>query len=99
MLPSVTPRGELKIVSAFLVMLGFMLLGFGGGLTLVEFGHRLFQHFGMRDQIILDDGLDVAALGIGETLRGVRAPERAPTMRARTERERSKRNEGIGKSF
>jgi hypothetical protein len=47
-----------------------MLLGFGGGLTFVEFGHRLFEHFRMRNQIIPDDGLDVAALGIGETLRG-----------------------------
>ena len=64
-----TPRGELKIVSAFLATLGFMLLGFGGGLALAQFGHRLFEHLGMRDQVIPDDGLDVAALGVGEALR------------------------------
>ena len=45
-----------------------MLLGFGGGLPLAQFVHRLFKHFGMRDQVVADDGLDVAALGIGEAL-------------------------------
>ena len=46
-----------------------MLLGFGGGLALAQFGHGLFQHLGMREQIVPDDGLDVAALAVGKTLR------------------------------
>ena len=46
-----------------------MLLGLGGGLTLVQFGHRLFQHLGMGHQIVLDDGLDIRALAVGKTLR------------------------------
>ena len=48
---------------------GFVLGGFRRGLTLAEFGHRLFEHFGMCDQVIPDDGLDIAALGVGEALR------------------------------
>jgi hypothetical protein len=46
-----------------------VLFGFSRGLALAQFGHRLFQHLGMGDQIILDDGLDIAALGVGKTLR------------------------------
>ena len=64
-----TPRGELKIVSALAGDARFVLLVFGGGLALAEFGHRLFQHLGMGDQIVPDDGLDVAALAIGKALR------------------------------
>ena len=47
-----------------------MLLLFGGGLALGELVHRLFQHLRMGDQVVLDDGLDVALLGVGEALRG-----------------------------
>src|SRR5258708_4494695 len=46
-----------------------LLFRFGGGLALAQLCHRLFQHFGMRQQIIPDDGLDIAALAVGETLR------------------------------
>jgi hypothetical protein len=70
LLPSVTLRGELKIASALLGDAGFVLGGFRRGLTLAELVHRLFEHFGMRDQVIPDDGLDVAALGVVEALRG-----------------------------
>jgi hypothetical protein len=47
-----------------------VLLGLGGGLALVQFIHRLFEHFGVRDQIIPHDGFDIAALRIGKILRG-----------------------------
>ena len=56
-----------------------MLCGFGRGLALAQFGHRLFQHFGMGEQITADDGFDVATLAVGETLRrrgGRQAAER-----------------------
>src|SRR5882724_5699803 len=46
-----------------------MLLLLGGGLALAQLVHRLFEHFGVRDQIIPDDGLDVAALSVGEAFR------------------------------
>ncbi|MEH2498141.1 hypothetical protein V1294_004620 [Bradyrhizobium sp. AZCC 1678] len=63
-------RGELNNRVRVLGHAGFVLGGFRRGLTLAEFGHRLFEHFGMRDQVIPDDGLDVAALGVAEALRG-----------------------------
>jgi hypothetical protein len=56
-----TPRGELKIASAFLAT--------PDCLALAQLGHRLFQHFGVREQIIPDDGLDIPALAVGKTLR------------------------------
>jgi hypothetical protein len=80
LLPSTTPRGELKIAPRS-GDAGFVLLGFGGGLALAQFGHRLFEHFGMRDQVVLDDGLDLAALGIGEALR--RSGQRRAAQRER----------------
>src|SRR6185436_4602536 len=49
---------------------GFVLCGFGRALPLAEFGHRLFEHFGMRDQVLTDDRLDIAALLVGEVLSG-----------------------------
>ena len=75
---------------------GFMFLGLGGGLALAEFGHRLFQHLGMREQVIPDDRLDLAALAVGEALRrcGSGMPQSASANKAGA----SRRNEGIGKS-
>ena len=49
-----------------------MLLGLGDALALAQLGHRLFQHLGMLEQIFADDLLDIAALRVGETLRGGR---------------------------
>src|SRR5262249_45126407 len=67
--------------NAFLVLLCFR-----GGLSLGKLCHRLFQHLWMRDEIILDDGLDLAALGVGEALRG----------RNRRHAESGERNQGRG---
>ncbi len=39
-----------------------MLLGFRRGLALLQLGHRLLQHFWMREQIIVHDALDLATL-------------------------------------
>ena len=39
-----------------------MLLGFGRGLALLQFGHRLLQHFRMGEQIVVHDAFDLAAL-------------------------------------
>jgi len=47
----------------------FMLLSFVSGLSFAQLRHGLFQHLGVRDEIALDDGLDIALLGIGKTLR------------------------------
>src|SRR5207302_10332605 len=69
----------------------FVLLGFGGALALGEFGHRLFEHFGMRDQVIADDGLDVAALGIGEVLGGRRQWRADQGYREQSGRKKAKR--------
>jgi hypothetical protein len=44
--------------------------GFCRGLALAELVHRLFEHFGMRDQVLANDLFDVAALGVVEALRG-----------------------------
>ena len=74
----------------------FMFLGLGGGLALAQFGHGLFQHLGMREQIILDDGLDIAALGVGKTL--CRAAGGMPQSASANSAGASRRNEGIGKS-
>ena len=63
----VMPRGELKIFSAFLPTR--LHVSLGGGLALAQFGHRLFQHLGVGEQIIPDDGLDIPALAVRETLR------------------------------
>ena len=68
-----------------------MLGGFGGGLALAEFGHRLFEHFGMGDQVIPDDGLDVAALGVGEALRGSRQRRAAEREREQGGSEKTER--------
>ena len=51
----------------------------------------------MGNQIIPDDGLDVAALGIGEALRG--SGQRRAAERQSEQSGKRKRNEGIGKSF
>ena len=59
---------------------GLVLLGFGGGLPLGQFGHRLFEHLGMGDQVVPDDVLDVFALDIGEALRGSRQRRAARVM-------------------
>ena len=45
---------------------GFVLFGFRGALPLLKFGHRLLQHFRMRDQIVAHDALDLAALISGK---------------------------------
>jgi hypothetical protein len=39
-----------------------MLLGFRRGLALLQLGHRLLQHFRMRDQVVVHDALDLAPL-------------------------------------
>ena len=54
-----------------------VLFGFGGGLALRQLVHCLFQHFRMRDQIVADDLLDVAALHVGEVLCRCRLRRRA----------------------
>ena len=77
---------------------GLVLLGFGGGLALAQFGHRLFEHLGMGDQIVPDDALDVAALDVGEALRGSRQRRAAKSAIANRAGAR-RRSEGIGKSF
>jgi hypothetical protein len=41
---------------------GFVLLGIGHRLILLEFRHHFLQELGMRHQILLDDLLDLAAL-------------------------------------
>ena len=62
---------------------------FGGGLALVQFGHRLFEYFRMRDEIVLHDGLDLAALTVGEGLRrGGRCAERQREQSGREQAER-----------
>jgi hypothetical protein len=48
---------------------GLVLRGFIGGLLLLQLGHRVLQHFGMRDQILADDLFDLAALRVRDGLR------------------------------
>ena len=69
LLPSVTPRGELKMVVRVLCDRGLMLQRFGGRLTLAEFGRDLLEDFRMGEQIAFDDLFDLAALAVGEALR------------------------------
>jgi hypothetical protein len=68
---------------------GFVLFGFRGGLALVQFCHRLFEHFRMRDQVVLHDSLDLAALTVGEGL--CRGGGRAERERKQSGREQAKR--------
>ncbi|MGY3292084.1 hypothetical protein ACVWWP_005151 [Bradyrhizobium sp. LM3.6] len=58
----------MKIASEFLRDAGLVLLRLGRGLALGELGHRLLEHLGMSDEVVLDDRLDVGALGIGEAV-------------------------------
>ncbi len=62
-LPSVTWSGEENSALALLLDRGLVLLDVGGGLALLQLGHRLLQHFRMGDQIVVHDLLDLAALG------------------------------------
>jgi hypothetical protein len=39
-----------------------MFLRLGGLLALVEFGHRLLQHFRMSDEVFANDGANLVAL-------------------------------------
>ena len=71
-----------------------MLLGLGGGLALAELGHRLFQHLGMLEQIIPDDGFDIAALDVGKTLRGGRRRRPAECEREQGGGEQAERAHG-----
>ncbi len=45
-------------------------MAFGGdlGLALLELGESFRDHLGMLHQILLDDGLDLAALRVGKAL-------------------------------
>ena len=54
------------------------LFGFGDGLLLLELRHHLLQHFGMLEQVLLDDLLDLAALRVEKSCAGagVHAGER-----------------------
>jgi hypothetical protein len=45
---------------------GLALLGDGGVLLLLEFGHRVLENLRVRDEVFADDGLDLAALRRGE---------------------------------
>ena len=49
-----------------------MLDCFGVALALFELGDDFLKHLRMRDQIILDDALDLAALALGKRLRACR---------------------------
>ncbi|MGY3482549.1 hypothetical protein ACVW1C_000432 [Bradyrhizobium sp. USDA 4011] len=71
-----------------------MLLGFGGGLPLAELVHRLFEHLGVGDQVVAYDGLDVAALGVVEALRGRRQRRGANAEREQGRGEKTKRWHG-----
>ncbi len=57
-------RGEQRL--RMLLDRGLVLLGFRGGLALLELGHRLLQHLRMRDQIVVHDAFDLALLRCGE---------------------------------
>ena len=48
---------------------GAMLLGFGRLLALFQLGHHVLHHFGVREQIVLDDAFDFVPLVGGKRLR------------------------------
>ena len=73
-----TWRGEENSAVGVVLDRGLVLFGFGGGLALLQLGHRLLQHFGMRDQIVVHDLLDRAALG-GRECSCARRPAAAPS--------------------
>ena len=53
-----------------------MLGGLGRGLALLQFGGDLLQDFRILDQVVLDDGFDLRALGRRDALGGRRQQKR-----------------------
>ena len=85
-MPSTTWRGERKQRLAFSLTAALVLFGFGRGLALLKFGHRLLQHFRMADQIVAHDLLDLAALRLRKLVGLRRASGEANASNARKAR-------------